>query len=362
MATPIERVLDLARWAPSGDNTQPWRFEILGPLRCVIHGLDTRERVIYDFRGFPSHMAHGALVETAAIAASTLGMAARIGRRPGTPENHLLFDFELERDASITPHPLVPAITARVTQRRPMRTDPLTVEDKRGLEQAAGEGYEVLWFEGRAARMRVARLLYRSAWIRLRCPEAYPVHREIIEWGARFSEDRIPDQALGAGPVTLKLMRAALASWGRVEFLNTWLGGTLAPRLQMDLLPGLLCGAHFLIAAARPPESADDFVEGGRAMQRLWLTAAARGLFVQPEMTPLIFSAYVRRGERFTRAERVWEAERGVSGRFAALVGPAAAGRSLFLGRIGRGPAPRARSVRLPLERLLAPPGRVNGP
>ena len=26
---PIERILDLARWAPSGDNDQPWRFEIL---------------------------------------------------------------------------------------------------------------------------------------------------------------------------------------------------------------------------------------------------------------------------------------------------------------------------------------------
>lgn len=23
------KILDLARWAPSGDNTQPWRFEIV---------------------------------------------------------------------------------------------------------------------------------------------------------------------------------------------------------------------------------------------------------------------------------------------------------------------------------------------
>jgi nitroreductase len=27
-----EQILDLARWAPSGDNTQPWRFEIKGEL------------------------------------------------------------------------------------------------------------------------------------------------------------------------------------------------------------------------------------------------------------------------------------------------------------------------------------------
>ena len=35
------QILDLARWAPSGDNTQPWRFELIGdedvkgPLKVV---------------------------------------------------------------------------------------------------------------------------------------------------------------------------------------------------------------------------------------------------------------------------------------------------------------------------------------
>ena len=28
----LVKILDLARWAPSGDNTQPWRFEIVDEL------------------------------------------------------------------------------------------------------------------------------------------------------------------------------------------------------------------------------------------------------------------------------------------------------------------------------------------
>ena len=36
------KLLDLARWAPSGDNTQPWRFEIAGEGHIVVHGHDTR--------------------------------------------------------------------------------------------------------------------------------------------------------------------------------------------------------------------------------------------------------------------------------------------------------------------------------
>ncbi|RTL16759.1 MAG: molybdopterin biosynthesis protein MoeY, partial [Rhodocyclaceae bacterium] len=47
----MERLLERARWAPSGDNTQPWRFEVLGVDRLAIHGFDTRAEVVYDFDG-----------------------------------------------------------------------------------------------------------------------------------------------------------------------------------------------------------------------------------------------------------------------------------------------------------------------
>ena len=29
----LTRILELGRWAPSGDNTQPWRFEIVDDER-----------------------------------------------------------------------------------------------------------------------------------------------------------------------------------------------------------------------------------------------------------------------------------------------------------------------------------------
>ena len=44
---PLNSILDLARWAPSGDNTQPWRFEIIDETRFVVHGFDTRSDCVY---------------------------------------------------------------------------------------------------------------------------------------------------------------------------------------------------------------------------------------------------------------------------------------------------------------------------
>ena len=251
-ATPsiIEQILDLARWAPSGDNTQPWRFQIVDQNHVVIHGFDTREHCVYDLDGHPSQISLGALLETISLAATAHGLKAHVLRRLEAPETTPTFDVQLEPDENITPDSLIPYIRYRSVQRRPMSTRQLTVREKSALEASVGEPYRILWLEGFAQRYRAARLMFSSAKLRLTMPEAYEVHRAIIQWNARFSEDRVPDQALGVDRVTARLMRWIMQSWQRVNFFNTFLAGTWAPRIQMDLIPGVAC------AATVPPCSA----------------------------------------------------------------------------------------------------------
>ena len=87
MSTPsvVAQILDLARWAPSGDNTQPWRFEVLDESNVVVHGFDTREHCVYDPDGRPIQISLGALLETMAIAATAHGLRTEIKRRLDTP-------------------------------------------------------------------------------------------------------------------------------------------------------------------------------------------------------------------------------------------------------------------------------------
>jgi hypothetical protein len=348
----IEQILDLARWAPSGDNTQPWRFEIVDDGHIVVHGFDTRDHCVYDIDGHPSQIAHGALLETLAIAASGHGLAAKVERRTDLPDAMPTFDVRLTPDASCTPSPLLPFITTRTVQRRPLSTRPLKAEEKAELGASVGAGYSVRWLESPRDRWRVALLLFRNAKIRLTIPEAYRVHREIIEWDAQFSEDRVPDRALGLDAATLKIMRWVMQSWDRVRFFNKCLAGTLAPRLQMDLIPGFACAAHFLILAPRPAQTVDDYVAAGRAVQRFWLTAAKLWLQLQPEQTPLIFAGYVRTGRRFSEVGAAAEQARRLTAELDALVGGADARRAVFMGRIGGGNPAVARSVRLSLDKL----------
>jgi hypothetical protein len=350
---PIADILELARWAPSGDNTQPWRFEVIDDRQLVVHAFDTRDHCVYDLDGHPSQIAHGALLETLAIAASAYGLRAEIRRDPDSPDTHPDYHVELVLDGGVKPDPLLPHIRQRSVQRRPMRTTPLTAAQKQALQGAVGERYTVRWFEGSGLRWRLARLMFDNAKLRLTLPEAYAVHRDIIQWNARFSEDKVPDQALGLDAMTLKLMRWVMVSWQRVDFFNTWLAGHFVPRIEMDLLPGLFCAAHFAILANEALETIDDYVAAGRTVQRFWLAATGLGLQLQPEMTPLIFSRYVRESLMFSRDSRALLRAARLGARLSGGLENAPVERVAFLGRIGHGPTAGSRSLRLSPQHLL---------
>ena len=350
---PMADILELARWAPSGDNTQPWRFEILDEHHLIVHAFDTRDHCIYDLDGHPSQIALGTLLETLAIAASAHGLMAEFSRHPDSSDTHPDYFVSLIPDSQLPPDPLLPYIKQRSVQRRSMHTIALTEPQKKILQSAVGKHYTVRWFEGWMQRWQMANLMFDNAKLRLTLPEAYSVHRNIIEWKARFSEDRVPDQALGLDAMTLKLMRWVMSSWQRVLFFNTYLAGHIVPRIEMDLLPGLFCAAHFAIVADEIPTTIDHYVATGRAVQRFWLTATSLGLQLQPEMTPVIFSRYARDDRIFSRLPGAMETATHFGARLSELLQNNVVERAVFLGRIGNGRSVTSRSLRLPTQKLL---------
>lgn len=353
----IHRLIELARWAPSGDNTQPWRFERIAADHLVIHGFDTRDHCVYDLDGHPSQIAIGAMIETMHIAATEQSLALDVNRRLDMPDTHPTFDVRLRHSEGLAPDPLLSAIPRRSVNRRPYSTRPLTAGEMQALQDALPPGYTLRWFASLIERWRMARLMFANAKLRLTMREAYEVHRSIIDWGKRFSADRVPDQALGVDAMTLKLMRWAMADWERVSFMNRWLGGTLAPRLQMDLMPSIRCAAHVSISAKQPASSVDDYVAAGGAVQRLWLKATVLGLQHQPEMTPLIFSRYMRSGRVFSRQHAAVQMGLVLEEMTARELGAELA-HTVWLGRIGHGATACARSLRSTPSRLQQQPAR----
>src|SRR5690349_23271938 len=124
--TVIESILERARWAPSGDNSQPWRFEILSDTQVAVHAFDTRHHCVYDIDGEASQLAVGALLETMRICATAHGRRMRSARRPDAPDEHPVIDVWFDDDPAVVPDPLDQAVTVRSVQRKPLRTRALT--------------------------------------------------------------------------------------------------------------------------------------------------------------------------------------------------------------------------------------------
>lgn len=351
----LRKILDLARWAPSGDNTQPWRFEIVDGLTVRIHGFDTRNEILYDFEGHASHIAHGALLETVRIAASRFNLSSEWRVLAPLDERNPVYEVRFASNESVLIDPLADYIETRTVQRRPMLTTPLSTAQRQALVAAAGPTYKIQLFETAPERWRIAWLLWDSAKIRLTCPEAYPAHKSIIEWRARFSKDRIPEQAVGVDPATARLMEWALISWTRVDFLNRYLLGTVAPRILLDLLPGYFCAAHLLVRPLLAPSQMQDWVQAGMAWQRIWLTVTHLGLHFQPQMTPVIFRWYARAGKRFSADESLFTSAQFLADKFEQIVSAQESDSFSFFGRVGISQTPDSRSLRLDLTDLMKP-------
>ena len=102
--------------------------------------------------------------------------------------------------------------------------------------------------------------------------------------------------------------------------------------------------------ADKQREQTADYLDGGRATQRFWLTATKLGLQLQPEMTPLIFSTYAREGQRFTScADKLAEADT-LRLELDTLTGGEVD--AVFMGRLGFGSGATSRSLRKNIQQL----------
>lgn len=311
----------------------------------------------------------GALLESIAIAATGDKLKAGIAYRPSGahPDESPVFDIAFEDDPRLSADPLLPFLKTRTVNRWPMKRGLLSREEKSSLSaqiesfKSGTSPYRVLWLEGASEKRSMARISQRAGRLRLTIPEAYAVHRKVIEWNARTSLDRIPDQALGISRFILPLMRWIMGSWPRVRFFSRYLGGTLLPRLELDILPALFCSAHFVILAPAIPVTLADYVDTGRALCRFWLETARQGLLLQPEMAPILFRAYAERAMPFSERRGSMEEARKIASALTLLIGPNLIDRAVFLGRVGRGNLPRSRSLRLPLTDLSREEVRPSG-
>lgn len=351
----VERILDAAHWAPSGDNAQPWTFEVEDESR-----FDVCVRIepgnVYEYRqGEPTFISAGTLLTNIAVAAPSGGKRARWDYRGAEGPVHRI-SVTLEDDAAATENPLYGEIQRRSVDRRPYRLRSLGPGDKQALADALGPGVSVVWHEGLAARRKIAGLTRLATDIRLRIPETFAIHSRIVDWQRAYSPDAIPSRALGVDAMTQKMMRWTLARRERTEMANK-MGSPFFAGLQMDFLPGIFSAAYFAFRFQEPRAAGaagiTQLLRGGEAVQRFWLTASKRGLVLQPCLATLAFAHYGLSDEAFTTSQAERRKAKVLARRVVRDLGDLQT--TFFVGRIGfpKGAKLESRSLRVPLAKLV---------
>lgn len=352
-ANHLEHILNLARWAPSGDNSQPWAFTILNENQIKITIFNKGTDDCYDFEGIPSLISGGCLLETIRIAASLYHLEMNhLIESESDRQIDLLIHFKTKEN--LQPDSLAYCITQRSVNRHHYKRRLLSDSAKQRLTEAIGKDFKILWFEQFAEKCSFAQLMRRSTKIRMTMPELFATHQKVFVSPKVEAKEGIPFAATGLNTINQLIMQWALKSWSRTTAVNK-LGAIQLTQLKLDVLPALCCAAHFIIIPSNEKDwkhSKENHLKLGAVLQKFWLTATQLGLAMHPNITPLILKHYQDKNTCISQKESVTKISKKIANTLRDLTLEHS---PLFLGRIGypKANTPKARSSRKNLTDLL---------
>jgi hypothetical protein len=311
----IKWLLEAARWAPSADNTQPWRFSWDDYVLELRFGFEDA-----DNQGGPGDwgllLSLGAAVENICQAAQAAGIT--LGQEWPDPPTGIYwrgwFNGKSKPVPRIHDHPLF----GRHTNRWPYKKDQITKEIREKAEKMVQGGARIRVLAEEMTIRRMAAMVQKASVLRFQT-------RELHEWftdSLRFSNTEV-NRGDGLDPATLALppggraLLRLMSDWDRMKWLNRF--GAHHLFAHMEALP--LAHAPVLFAITGPADS-KELLQAGRLMERLWVWLNAEGIAVQPYFvlpdqiqrlatgrTPKSFIGRVKRLEADLAAEPVLQGE-----------------------------------------------------
>lgn len=355
----ILRLVEHAVLAPSGGNVQPWHFGWDGDRLCIARD-PIRARSVLDSRGHGALLALGAALENAVIAAAAGGSAAVVEAFPAHGRPDVVATLRLaggEPATLATLAALAPLVALRRTDRRVAPRRSVAAEHLATLAAGAQiHGADVQWRTHAAALEELGRIIGVSDRVRMLCPATHAELASELRWTdeeAFARRDGVAVSTLSLTPALHASARLAMRP-DVAALLREIRGGS---RLE-EGAPKSLAGASAAGLLTIAEDTPQAWLDGGRAMQRLWLAATALGLSVHP-LTVVLYQLEMLDGPAASvysaaEAAELRELDRRL---YDVFDRPASAAALLFkIARIGGVPE---RSLRLPAAWMLtatAPP------
>jgi sulfur-carrier protein adenylyltransferase/sulfurtransferase len=343
-----DRLLSAAIRAPSGDNTQPWRF-VLHRDRITVFVDEARDSSPMNAGQRMSRIACGAAVENMLRVAQAEGWQAEV--EPGSDACLAVISWRPAPEATLATGRVEDTIKSRVTNRRMYDRRPVPDKVLGALKSATPvlDNVTTHWIVDRVRISRLAAVISQA--------DAIMFGQKAMRWAflsnVRF--DAAYNSEVEEGLSLACLEASAPERLGmRTMFRGpNWLfklSGTqyvLGSRARK--LVKSASGLCVVVAPEDPRTSYMDLLVG-RAMQRAWLALHEEGLAVQPMMSLLVLDNLLDHGSPELIASLGRKRLLALRDGFRALVPEVGSGRPAFLMRFGFAPPPSGRTGRRPLS------------
>lgn len=275
MSEDIQKILEAGCRAPSGSNSQPWRF-MVKDNQISIFALPEKDHPILNFRHRGTWVAHGALLENILITSSHLGYKTDVKLFPDKDYPKFIAKITLEK-TSPKNEPLYSAIWSRAINRKPYKNTPLTIKQKENLLNGANEiaDNEIKIIEDPNYLKTLGWAVSVNEIVMLENKALHKLFFDEIVWTKEEEEKK----KVGMYLKTLELkppqkfgLRIA-SSWPIMNILNKAGMARIIAKQNADIYSQCALMGVILVK-----DRDEDFITVGRMIERIWLNATAMGL------------------------------------------------------------------------------------
>lgn len=346
----IINIIKAGIFAPSGDNCQPWEIYFDGG-KLYLKNIKSKDTSLYNVKNIASYIAFGAMIENMIITARSLGYEISTTLFPEGENSSIVATLSFIKGQPAF-DPLLNFIDKRCVNRKKYKPMQLETHARESLKKTAAQfkGVELFLIEDEEEKKKLAELLAVNDRILFENKNLHDFLFEHLRWTKKETEksrDGMSIESLELGFLQSRIFKF-LSSWNLVRFLNFLGFSRLVPAQSYKLCTSSSALCVLLMQGL----NSESFVDGGRVLQRIWLTAASLGLSLHP-MTGITFLIQkLRMGEDKGLSNSHRELLIDIYQRLKDIF-PIENKAIIMSFRIGYAEQPSDKSLRLPVEEVL---------
>jgi hypothetical protein len=347
----ITEIVKAGIMAPSGGNAQPWKL-VYTPKGLFIFHDEHYSYSLLDFNNLGSYIAIGAVVENIDIKASVAGFAINTTYFPISSNKKVVAHISFKKAETLAINTqLEKGIAVRVTNRelKVKETLPKDFYDRIQASVGSYKSAELHIIDDEQLMKQLGRILATAEMLRIIHPRGhYDTFTNELRWTPEeISEkaDGLDVNSLGASVGELAALKIA-GDRKAISFLRKLKGGNAFTK-SVNKAVGLSSALGLI---TMPNYSELSFLQGGQALERIWIDANLAGVSFQPISQLVFMIARLRHGNGDDMEEYYKQEVEKLEEEFNKLLPQLVNKQVVFIFRLAKAGEPKVRSLRRPLQ------------